>query len=74
MEITDSLSASWSASYVNSLYLTHRKKVKLMLEFYFIHWLRTLFEDYVQKLHRSINDRSASLGHAEMVFFSTSAQ
>ena len=65
-EITDSASLSWITYYVNSLDLTHRKKVKLTLEFYFIHWLRTSFEDDIHKLWRSISSRSTILGHVDI--------
>ena len=63
MEIDDSASAStsWITSHTNFLELTHKNKIKLVLEFYFVHWSHTKSEDYAKKLHILMTGRSTSL-------------
>ena len=38
--------ASWITIPDQSLELTHRNKIKLMLEFCFTHWLQTIYEEH----------------------------
>ena len=47
MEINNPASASWITIHVKSLELTNLNEIKLMLRFYFVHWLHIASEDYV---------------------------
>ena len=49
-EANDSSSTSWIISHSGSLELAHRNKIKLMLEFYFSRWLRTISKE-INKNH-----------------------